>query len=258
MQRQGMKAVVTLTVASLLVALWNPASAFATHVQACSESSTNNRFAAYYTGGGSLDINGAAGRTDDLTLSVCTSATDNNRANSVWVGVEPKINPLGSSIVQAGRVKCKQSSGLLCNQTNRKFWAWGRDPGSPGCSGWTRVVPTGRLIGSWSSGTDSWIVSKDGSAWHIYDNGGLVDSLSTSSICWSTVGSYQAYAGESWDLGDAIGGETAAKFRLDNAQKRVAGQSWTTAGFTSPCTYQDYPGRCQVLTNTSLDIWADH
>ena len=235
-----------------------PTSVAATHVQACSESSVHNRYAGYRITS-AFTVTGVEGRTDDVTLAICTSSSDDDRANAVWVSIAPS-DSTGNSIIQAGRVKCLLPAGsILCNGTNKVFWAWGRERGSAGCFDFTNVAPTGQLLGSWSSGTDVWRVTRDGNNWNIARDGGIVDNIPASFICWNLGNAWRQWEAESWDFGDALGGDLAVKYDLDQAHFRTSNGIWHTAGFTSPCnTVSSPPGKCSVSTNTKIRIWAEH
>jgi hypothetical protein len=230
-----------------------PGSAAANHVGNCSESSPNFRFAGYGHAD-SATVSGVQGRLDSVSLATCGSATDDDRANAVWVGIQVGDT---DNLIQLGRAKCEDATSF-CNSTNRLFWAFGRDHSVSACQDEQPMAPVAHWIANWSSGTDLMVITRTSTLWNFYRDGTKVDDISTSYQCWSHTGAFRVWQSESWDFGDAMGGELTNKFDIDQAAW-LSGGVWRTPGFVSPCwPAADAPGKCQVVTNTQIRLWSEH
>lgn len=238
----------------------NPVAAHASsHTLACQESSAHNRHR-WAQKVPTAAPTGARGTTESQTLSVCTSSSDDDRSNHAWVAVDDNGgDPF--DLVQAGRITC-EGSQAACTLAQRKFWAWGRQNSEPGCSGLSDVAPIAQSLGTWSSGSDDFIVARSGGFWKVYIDGVFQNQVSEASICWAK--KRALWSGETWDLGDAMGGSAGNKFALTQAAyQTTVGGSWLNPGFTPGNACQNSPDVeppffCTTPASNSLSLWADH
>lgn len=244
---------------SLQLALMLPAQVSATHVTACAQSSISG----YVNGSTKLftGVTGARATLEGQTLEYCTSSSDDDRMNTIWVAVDNnrESGDNGNSLVQAGRGRCRDAGNpVTCDGTDMRWWAWGRDPTAPGCAGTSNAIPFPRRISAWSSGTDEFIVARASGQWKIYVDGTLEEQVSEASICWNKLRA--TWSGERWDSGDAIGGSTGNKFALTGAAyQKVAAGGWFSPAFGGgACEIRTAIFDCSEPTGTSLSLWADH
>lgn len=240
-----------------------PSLATANHTAACSESTAVHRFRSK----GSVPTvapTGVRGTTEGQTLDICTHATDDDRSNHVWVAIDDNGGHK-HDLIQAGRIKCEGSQGA-CDQTNRKFWAWGRNNSVSECNGFSNIPPIAQSLGPWTSGTDEFIVARDGTDWEVFIDGVLEVSLPQASICWTK--KRALWAGETWDIGDAMGGMAGNKFALTGARcQTTLGGSWINPGFAvngacsqtpPPPPSIEPPYFCVTPASDSMSIWSEH
>jgi hypothetical protein len=164
-------------------------------------------------------------------------------------------------LVQAGRIAC-EGSQPACDQGQKKFWAWGRHPDGPGCTGFSEVPPIAQSVGTWSAGTDDFIVARSGGFFKVYVDGVFQNQVAEGSICWAK--KRALWAGETWDRGDAMGGSAGNKFALTGAfYQTTIGGNWLNPGFGigAQCVNNpdvEPPYFCVTPSTNSLSIWADH
>jgi hypothetical protein len=236
-----------------------PTPALANHTATCSESSAINRFR-WAQRVPAQAPTGARGTTEAQTLDICTHATDDDRANHVFVAVDDNGGH-SWDLVQAGRITC-EGPQFACSQAQRKFWAWGRHSSQPGCAGMSNVPPIAQDLGAWASGTDDFIVARDGVQWEVFIDGVFQASVAQASICWTK--KRALWAGETWDVGDAMGASAGNKFALTGAAYQTAvGGGWLNPAFTVNAACQNNPDVeppyfCVTPANNSMSIWAAH
>jgi len=226
----------------------------ASHTTSCVSYSGPN-FASYAEKVPSNPPTGVRATFEGQALDVCSGTQP--RANLVWVAV---VGPAGdgNAIVQGGRAKCWDQSSNDCDGIQIRFWAWGRTQGASGCSsGVNTVPPRVQYISTWTSGSDSFIVARDGIDWEVFVGGVLEASVPQASVCWTKQAAL--WAGESFNPGDAIGGSAANNYALTSAfyQTAVAG-SWLSPAFAagSNCVVQSAKYRCVTPGATSAIFWT--
>lgn len=258
----GMRRVIALASAVWLavgVPFAFPGTVSANHTAPCAEAAYHARFrwASKLPG---VAPTGARGVTESQALDVCTSATDAIRANHAWVAVDDNGGH-ENDLVQAGRITC-EGTQAVCNLQQHRFWAWGRHNSRPGCAGFSNVLPIAQDLGQWTTGADSFIVARSGGEWKVFLNGSYVNGVAEGSICWAKIRAL--WAGETWDIGDAMGGSAGNKYALTQAayQTAVAG-AWLNPGFTAGAQCEnnpdvDPPYKCVTPSNNALSIWTEH
>lgn len=186
-------------------------------------------------------------------MDYCAGATDDDRANWLWVSV---FGTRPEEIVQVGLGKCKspQAQNSGCDGTLNILRAWGRNVAT-GCG--NTVVPWVVKIGEAATGLNTYNVSKGGTTWSFKYNGVVLDAVPTADTCWPTAKA--SWFGESYDRGDAIGGDAANHQRLTNALYLSVGQ-WLSPSFAGgDCPDQsgeppDY--RCLRINGQAIDFWT--
>jgi hypothetical protein len=145
-----------------------------------------------------------------------------------------------------------------CSATNMEWWAWGRDPSLPACSGFSSRVPTPARI-STSRSTKSFAVVRTSSQWQVWRAGVIAETLSLASICWAP--NRGDWTGESWDKGDAIGGYGTNHFELTSAiYESTVGGVWASPGFpagSETCNLTPTLSKfhCSASSN-SISLWT--
>jgi hypothetical protein len=237
----------------LLLTLAPPVAA--THTAACSEASAVNRFSFHFKIPAPAPT-GVRGTMENQALDVCSHATDDDRANLIWVSIDPNA-PDPNAVFQAGRGNCKTNDVNDCDQVQMRWWSWGRTQNMSGCGNVNSVAPHVHLIAN-GQGTDQFIVARDGVSWEVFLNGFLEASVAQASVCWTKVRA--TWTGESWDAGDAIGGSAGNKYAVTSAayQTTVAG-AWLNPGFVAGanCPFRSNKYECVSPTNNSLSFWTD-
>lgn len=236
-----------------------PLGVNANHTEACSESNAVNRHR-WASKVPTLAPTGVRGTTEAQSLDICTSSADDDRASTVWIAVDDNGgHPY--DLIQAGRITC-ESSSAVCDQAQRKFWAWGRHSSQPGCQGFSNRAPVPQNIGGWVAGSDDFIVARDGTSWEVFVDGVLEQSVSQASICWTK--KRALWAGETWDIGDAMGGPAGNKYALTNALYQTSvGGGWLNPGFAVNGSCENNPDieppfYCVTSASSSLSIWTEH
>jgi hypothetical protein len=203
-------------------------------------------------------IKGTRGIVEGQALALCTAPLNEDSGSQTWVAVTGP-NGYTRSLVQTGLIKCKNSAnGLVCDGNMRYFWTWGRDSAAPGCSGFANRDPLATSLGTWSSGSSTYLVANNGSAWQVFIGGVFQDSISTASICWTP--SQAEWIGESWNKGDDIGGVAGNKQYISTARYQTSiGGSWISPGFSgSICTLSNNPYFCEIATTDQINLWSAH
>jgi len=206
-------------------------------------------------------INGVAGaeaKLENQSLNICTSATDDNRSNAIWVGIDDNGGHK-YDVIQVGIGKCKQSANPDCDATTNQWMAWGRSHTVSGCAGFMDVKPVPAFLGDFPGGTWPYTVVRTSQQWKVQINGVTQQTIPLSSICWSK--RRADWLGESWDIGDAIGGSSSDKFRVSSAiYEGSVGGVWTSESWTlgNTCNNMNLDPRwkCNVVSGSALDLWT--
>ena len=87
-------------------------------------------------------------------------------------------------------------------------------------------------------------------------NGTTLESIAASNICWTSTAA--GFYGEVFDSGDQLGGSVGDTQRFTNAlYEGFVGGQWFSANLSAPCTLQQPPFACRVLSAGSAEIWTD-
>jgi hypothetical protein len=187
-------------------------------------------------------------------MDYCASASDDDRANWIWAAVYS--GQFQEDIVQIGLGKCKspQTQNTGCDGSLHILRAVGRN-GAHGCG--NTIVPWVVRIGSAGSGLNTYTVSKGGTTWSYSYNGSVLDSVPTSTTCWTPA--FADWFGESVDNGDAIGGTSVNPQNLTNALYLSAG-SWFSPSFAGDdCPNRTGPPptyRCLRINGQAINFWT--
>ena len=250
-----------MALAALATSAATPLDVYASHTGSCTKSSPSVNFASYPIHPvPAATVVGAEARLQNESLSVCTGASDDDKANWIWVAVGAAGGTYPRSIVQIGIGRCvapnpQQNTG--CDGTMNVLRAWGRDSGAPGCAGFLNQDPWVVRIGEPRANT--YTVQKGGSSWQFVVGGSTLDTIPASNICWT--GGTAFFFGESYDNGDAIGGFAGDPLSMTNALYQKAGQSWQSPSFgvggecpdrsPGPPTYH-----CVTTNGQGIDFWT--
>lgn len=164
-----------------------------------------------------------------------------------------------NSIVQIGIGRCRKPGINGCDSTMRNYWAWGRDSSAPGCSGFASRGPEPELVSNWSGAAADYKVYHKTDRWRFYIGPTEVNSIPEGSICWTAT--VASWFGESWDVGDAIGGTAANKFRISStnyANAENGAFAWTTFNAAAACNISvGAPYLCDIVNATTIDVWTN-
>jgi hypothetical protein len=201
---------------------------------------------------------GASGTLDAQALNQCTSPGLVEISGSfAFSNVERQGS--ANSIVQIGIGRCRKPGINGCDSTMRNYWAWGRDSSAPGCSGFASRGPEPELVSNWSGAAADYKVYHKTDRWRFYIGLTEVKSISEASICWTATAA--SWFGESWDVGDAIGGTAANKFRISStnyANAENGGFFWTGFNSAAACNINSgAPYFCDIVNATTIDIWTN-
>lgn len=164
-----------------------------------------------------------------------------------------------NSIVQIGIGRCRKPGVNACDSTMRNYWAWGRDRSAPGCSTFVSRGPEPELVSNWNGAAANYKVYHKTNRWRFYSGATEVKSIPEASICWTPTDA--SWFGESWDVGDAIGGTAANKFRISStnyANAENGGFFWTAFDAVPDCNISvGGPYLCDIVNGTTIDIWTN-
>lgn len=164
-----------------------------------------------------------------------------------------------NSIVQIGIGRCRKPGVNACDSTMRNYWAWGRDRSAPGCSTFVSRGPEPELVSNWNGAAANYKVYHKTDRWRFYIGATEVKSIPEASICWTPTDA--SWFGESWDVGDAIGGTAANKFRISStnyANAENGGFFWTAFDAAPDCNISvGAPYLCDIVNGTTIDIWTN-
>ena len=179
-------------------------------------------------------IDGIRAEFENLEIQLCTGSTGAARNSYMWVAIEGSCGGSGNCILQLGMGRAEPQQGMGW------WWAWGRSPLAPGCSGHTPVAPNVQRIGDWNGRQVRYeinrILSSTISLWAFSIDGSLRRDLAESQICWPNT--FADWFGESMNRGSAIGGWDTGHLpnHLDAVANRYRVQgdpTWYGPGWTT-------------------------
>lgn len=236
-----------------------PAEVSANHVAACQNTNAQTGFSGHEKIVSSPNhVLAASATLEAQAMDLCVGRISGIRsATWIWVAVTGSCGTSGNCIIQLGPGRTKDWT------TMGWWWAWGRSPLAPGCSGYSDVIPVPDRISNWNLASANFSVNYTSSGsvgtWRGYVDGVEKRNVNDVNICWdhNTV----QWFGESWNPGDAIGGCLCySKFRLSVARYRPTSSTsslspnWGTGG----CLFQSPrpPYYCTRVYGDALDIWS--
>lgn len=251
---------VSVLMASAALELTFAQAAYATHVVPCFPSTPYTLSESFHAGDAKSATNptGVRGTLEGQSLSLCTAPTNQDRGSSEWIAVTAGLSSVrGLDIVQAGFINCSYTAYLVCTSGMKYFWAWGRDPATPGCSGTLEHPPVPISLGTWGGTSKEFIVALSSGYWKVYIGGVLQDQLSATNTCWAR--SQVLWMGEAWNKGDQIGGVAGNKYTISAARyQTVAGGTWLNPSLAAPCDQTYNPFYCEVGASDQVNTWTAH
>lgn len=238
------------------VALVQPV--LAADAQACTSESGHNRWSGEGLNGA---FHGNSGTAEGQDLHQCNNpALIEINGTFYWTNVEGGGG--FNDIVQVGMGKCREP-GTFCSSDMGYFRGWGRTGKTSGpCAGFSDVAPTTipTFVVGWNGGPRDFKVYHLNNAWRMFVGTTQVYSVAESSICWTPVKA--SWFGESWDIGDAIGGTLGDHLRItetNTASAEGGGFTYTSLNPNAACNYGTVSGPffCDIINGTTLDIWTN-
>jgi hypothetical protein len=145
------------------------------------------------------------------------------------------------------------------------MYAWGRDPNTQGCAGYSTIYPTASAYGTWDGAVHLFSVYQGSSTgpWVGTIDSTTVLSVPASAICWTP--QEASWFAESWDLGDSLGGSSSVKLHFFNmGYKDSAGVSWLSTNSNSSFACNNMiggvttpPFYCDITGATTVDVWSN-
>lgn len=228
----------------------------AADAQNCTSESGVNRWSGHSLSGA---YHGNSGTAEGQDLHQC-----NNpgfiEINGTFYFTNIEHGGVFNDIVQVGMAKCREP-GFNCSSSMFYARGWGRDHTTSGCSGFSDVAPTMTPVSlSWNGAARDYKVYHLTNRWRMYVGNNEVYSVAESSICWSP--GLASWFGESWDIGDAIGGSAGDHLRISSTNtSSCEGCGFVFTGFNAAaaCNYGIVSGPffCDIVNGTTLDIWTN-
>ncbi|HEX4815125.1 MAG TPA: hypothetical protein VFV66_20480 [Nonomuraea sp.] len=211
---------------------------------------------------------------DPQALILCTNDNGLARGSFAFVSLQYApgtctTNDCSSSIIQIGRGICDDPANVTnCNGGGQRLLtAWGRNPGAPGCAGWTTVLATPVSHGAapTDNGFHFYRVVLSGDR-YLFDHWPMgqplvsVRSLGRDAVCWrgGAVGSTFA---EHWNVGDTLAGFDANHYQIMKITRRLnEADAWGPAAISAPCDADGggffTPYHCQVTGGNQWEGWT--
>jgi len=165
-----------------------------------------------------------------------------------------------NDIVQVGMAKCREP-GVYCSSSMFYARGWGRQHTTPGCSGLSDVAPTTIPVSlAWNGASRDYKVYHLNNRWRMFVGLTEVYSVPEASICWYP--GVASWFGESWDIGDAIGGSVGNHLRVTETNTTSCencGFVYTNFNASAACNYGVVSGPyfCDLIDTRTLDIWTN-
>ncbi len=250
--------VAALTILSLAYGLAFPSLTLAAETANCAEFQENRWRGEELTGG---QKHGASATATATLLFVCTNPFGISLDGSFYFSnVTPTTGAHFNDIVQVGFGMCRLA---VCPSppTQSYIFSWGRDPATPGCTGYTWSPPVVGTYGNWTSAAHTFGVNHVSNQYRGYVDGVVKAFVSEAEICWAPAKA--VWFGETLDVGDQIGGTPASKLRLSNMTYQNAeggGFFFTNFNAAQECNYSGGPPApyfCDITGARSIDVWTD-
>lgn len=203
---------------------------------------------------------GVSGTIDGQTLHQCSNPGFIVTTGSfAWVAIEGNggANHSGDILMQLGAGECRDPGFNGCDSGFKWYYAWGRDPSAPGCTGYSYRAAAPQTINGIDGATHDYKIYHQTNQWRFFIGASQKYAISESELCWTPTNA--VWFEETWDNGDALGGSagnhlTTALANYANAEN--GGFFWTN--FTGACTYpQGAPRHCSRVDATTFDVWTD-
>jgi hypothetical protein len=253
----------SLLVAIAIVTLLVPqtaTTAFANHQANCSEGGEINRWSGHRKAG---YLHGASARLDGQSLDMCLNPTPviEISASFAFSNIE---GPGFNDIVQIGLGRCRFPMLADCTWSMEVYTGWGRTSSSPGCSGMSDVLPIATRVADHDFSTHTYKIQHASNQWHFYRETTQYLAIPESAICWSQ--DEATWFNESFDLGDALGGVSAEKYRISSTKYAVSeGGTFQATNFNANNSCAIGPGWpdvngppffCDLTGTDNFDVWT--
>lgn len=247
----------TLLAFGLVYQLALVAPVAAVDAQNCADADYHNRWSGHGIAGA---FHGNSGTADGQDLKQCLNPVVPIEKNGTFYFTNVERGGTFNDIVQVGMAKCRQP-GTTCGSSMFYARGWGRTSSTPGCSGKTDVFPTMTPVSlSWNGAARDYKVYHQNNAWRMFIGTNEVYNVAESEICWTP--GVASWFGESWDIGDAIGGSVGDHLRVTSTNTTAAengGFTFTGFNAAAACSYGIVSGPffCDIINGTTLDVWTD-
>jgi hypothetical protein len=222
----------------------------------CTNEQFHNRWSGHSVGG---QYHGNSGTAEGQDLHQC-----NNPAlveyNGTFYFTNVERGGTFNDIVQVGMAKCREP-GTNCSSSMFYARGWGRTHTTSGCTGLSDVFPTMTPVSlSWNGAARDYKVYHLNNRWRMFVGTNEVFSVAEASICWTP--GLASWFGESWDIGDAIGGSAGNHLRVSSTNTAACencGFVFTGFNAAGACNYGvvNGPFFCDIVNGTTLDIWTN-
>ena len=223
----------------------------------CTSEGGNSRWSGHSLAGA---YHGSAGVADGQDLHQCANPSL-VEVNGTFYFTNIEKGGVDYDIVQVGMGKCREP-GTYCHSSMFYARGWGRRGTTSGsCAGFSDVLPT--MVDTslaWNGAARTYKVYHQNNAWRMLVDSNQVYSVGEASICWSP--GLASWFGESWDIGDAIGGTAADHLRITTLNTASAENGNFTLTGLNPSAVCNYgivsgPFFCDIINATTIDVWTN-
>lgn len=208
------------------------------------------------------EVIAVSGELENQVLYTCTFDVGQNPPGRVtweWVAIEGACGGSGNCLMQIGIGRGSNS------ETMGWWWAWGRSPGAPGCSGKPNRPPGAVRFADWNIQRSTFQIVFVSAAqapnyWSFRINGSQEKVVYDAAICWAPT--TLDWFGETLNRGSAIGGTQSDPFLIGEARYRIPFDgTWYGPGWTrgTLCDIENPkpPYHCQKIADDSLNNWTE-
>jgi hypothetical protein len=231
---------------------------FAAGTAPCSEGGPHNRWQGHQNAVAAPgQRHGAQAIFEGQVLQQCSSPGLVEISGSfVFANVTP-TNGGSNDIVQIGAGNCRAPN---CPGGMQYYTGWGRSHATPGCSAYGDVLPLATGVGAWGGGDRVYKVQHVNNQWQLLVGNVVFQTVAETNLCW--VPRSSVWFGESWDVGDQIGGTAVNKLSMTQASFTNAENGVfvpTAFNAANACNYaaSNFPFNCDVTGGRSVDIWTN-
>jgi hypothetical protein len=202
---------------------------------------------------------GVRGKLEGDVLTTCSPGNNGDGFTALWISLQADPNvacgSVPSCIMQIG-------VGHSLNLTEHFYYAWGRDPAYPSCSGMSARLPLATSLGNFDNLSHTYKVVYDpssGGFWDFDIDGVQQTTFDASLLCWDVHDAY--WFAEAHENGSPLGGSSANPQTISVARWQTSGSTTWQApswGVGNPCSNTgQLPGdHCEKSASDAIDIWT--